>query len=52
MTEHPAVGSGTDPEVRREIVENVRRFVAREVAPHVAAQARRRPGGFSMLPHL
>jgi alkylation response protein AidB-like acyl-CoA dehydrogenase len=40
MTEHPAVGSGTDPEVRREIVENVRRFVAREVAPHVAALER------------
>jgi butyryl-CoA dehydrogenase len=39
MVTSPEV-AGTDPEVRREIVETVRRFVAREVAP-VAADLER-----------
>jgi alkylation response protein AidB-like acyl-CoA dehydrogenase len=38
-TTSPAV-AGTDPEVRREIIETVRRFVARDVAP-VAAEFER-----------
>jgi alkylation response protein AidB-like acyl-CoA dehydrogenase len=33
MTAAPPYGQPTDPEVRREIVDNVRRFVAREVIP-------------------
>jgi alkylation response protein AidB-like acyl-CoA dehydrogenase len=39
VTSSPAL-AGTDPEVRNEIVETVRRFVAREVAP-VAAELER-----------
>jgi alkylation response protein AidB-like acyl-CoA dehydrogenase len=39
VTTSPAV-AGTDPEVRREIIETVRRFVARDVAP-VAAELER-----------
>jgi alkylation response protein AidB-like acyl-CoA dehydrogenase len=35
VTTSPAV-AGTDPEVRREIIETVRRFVARDVAPVAA----------------
>ena len=34
-SDHNAVVAGTDPEVRREIVETVRRFVAKEVQPVV-----------------
>jgi alkylation response protein AidB-like acyl-CoA dehydrogenase len=34
-SEHTAAVAGTDPEVRREIVETVRRFVANEVQPVV-----------------
>jgi butyryl-CoA dehydrogenase len=33
MRNESVAGSGTDPEVRREIIETVRRFVAREVTP-------------------
>ena len=40
MVNDSAGAPGTDPEVRREIVETVRRFVAREVAP-VAADLER-----------
>ena len=32
----PAGTAATDPEVREEIIDNVRRFVAREVVPHAA----------------
>ena len=39
VTTSPAV-AGTDPEVRREIIETVRRFVAKDVAP-VAAELER-----------
>jgi alkylation response protein AidB-like acyl-CoA dehydrogenase len=40
VTTSPAVAAGTDPEVRREIIETVRRFVARDVVP-VAADLER-----------
>jgi butyryl-CoA dehydrogenase len=33
MSDAPPYGQPTDPEVRREIVDNIRRFVAREVIP-------------------
>jgi butyryl-CoA dehydrogenase len=36
MDGQPGAGTPTDPEVRREIVDNVQRFVAREVIPHAA----------------
>jgi alkylation response protein AidB-like acyl-CoA dehydrogenase len=39
LTSSPT-GSGTDPEVRREIIETVRRFVARDVVPVAAALER------------
>jgi alkylation response protein AidB-like acyl-CoA dehydrogenase len=40
VTTSPAVAAGTDPEVRREIIETVRRFVARDIVP-VAADLER-----------
>jgi alkylation response protein AidB-like acyl-CoA dehydrogenase len=40
VTTSPAVAAGTDPEVRREIIETVRHFVARDIVP-VAADLER-----------
>jgi butyryl-CoA dehydrogenase len=40
MTADQTGGAATDPETRREIIDGVRRFVAREVIPHAAALER------------
>jgi alkylation response protein AidB-like acyl-CoA dehydrogenase len=40
MEGQPGSMTATDPDVRREIIDNVRRFVTREVIPHAAALER------------
>jgi alkylation response protein AidB-like acyl-CoA dehydrogenase len=40
MDDQHGTSTATDPEVRREIIDNVQRFVAREVIPHASALER------------